>query len=109
MSLERLIISDQPRAKYTLVTDTLLSGLILTSDSDQTPSFVPHLNYIARSSLFKFSAQVYLDFITSRIVPGMARFPSVLRQFDSTVHQKLLDLVGTGALKFQLEEDIEEE
>ncbi|KAJ7149229.1 hypothetical protein C8R43DRAFT_505232 [Mycena crocata] len=112
-SLECLMIADQhPHSSvyHTLVTDALLRRLTLIPDIDPAPRLVPRLKYLSCTSVFQFNAHLYFNFITSRVMPGMAPFHGVLRRyhgvtcnFDSVVHQKLLDLETAGGIRFQLE------
>ncbi|KAJ7147874.1 hypothetical protein C8R43DRAFT_1195168 [Mycena crocata] len=120
-SLESLFIADQRAIirypDHILVGDTLLQRLTLTPDH----SLVPRLKHLDCTSFFKFDAQVYFDFVASRVVLGTTPFHCVLRYFtrvlysieplppselDPDVRQKLHDLVATGGLQFQLEEEI---
>ncbi|KAJ7453174.1 hypothetical protein FB451DRAFT_1373894, partial [Mycena latifolia] len=116
-SLECLIIGDQHRLyklpKHILITDALFLGLTSIPNSPDS-CLVPELKYFACTSFFEFSAQAYLDFIASRVIPGRAPFHSIIRYFSGTSHElelgllsELLELVDKGELNFQLEEEKE--
>ncbi|KAJ7147860.1 hypothetical protein C8R43DRAFT_1129417 [Mycena crocata] len=113
LMLERLIVSDQKiwsMGDHVLVTDALLLQLTLTPDSFAP---LPHLRYFDCTSCFRFDAKIYLDFVTSRVALGGKPFHSILRPFqgrkyklDTEVHQKLLDLVTKGGLRFDVGDDL---
>ncbi|KAJ7121805.1 hypothetical protein C8R43DRAFT_1112177 [Mycena crocata] len=111
-SLERLVISDHLRFRdfldHILITDTLLLHLTRTADSQ----LIPRLTHLTCRSLFKFSADVYFDFVVSRVAPGEEPFQCGLRyfagtppQYDPNTHRKLLELVEKGELEFSIEEE----
>ncbi|KAJ7147911.1 hypothetical protein C8R43DRAFT_1129468 [Mycena crocata] len=114
-SLERLIIGDQQEVHISdspediLITDSLLLRLA------RRPHLVPKLKAFTCRSSYKFSADVYFDFVVSRIAPGkelfqcgLVLFAATPREFDPDVHQKLLALVEKGELEFSIgEEDTE--
>ncbi|KAJ7147929.1 hypothetical protein C8R43DRAFT_525698 [Mycena crocata] len=114
-SLERLVISDQLKfesvPEHVLITDAILLRLTYTPDS----RLIPNLTHLTCTSLFKFSANVYLDFVLSRIrrrAPGEEPFQCGLRhfrrtayEFDPGVHQKLLELVERRELEFSIGEE----
>ncbi|KAJ7147924.1 hypothetical protein C8R43DRAFT_1129480 [Mycena crocata] len=111
-SLQRLVIGDQPKLwenpVHILITDTLLSRLTRTPDSQ----LIPRLTHFTCTSLFKFSADVYFEFVASRITPGEEPFRCGLRyfadsahEFDLVVHQKLLGLAKKKELEFSIVEE----
>lgn len=115
-SLERLVISDHRRPSwslggdYILVSDVLLLRLTSTTDSADS-TLVPKLNHIACTSLFQFTADIYVDFVKSRIAPDKPPFQAFLHpvrapssdDFDTEVLQELVDLTKTGELRFVFE------
>ncbi|KAJ7138101.1 hypothetical protein C8R44DRAFT_975973 [Mycena epipterygia] len=113
-SLQRLVISDHQRPSWTLASDYILISdallLRLTSTPDSSDStLVPKLNHIACTSLFQFTAGIYVDFVTSRIAPDRPPFQAFLHplgvppdDFDTEVLRELVDLTETGELRFVL-------
>ncbi|KAJ7147849.1 hypothetical protein C8R43DRAFT_1009720 [Mycena crocata] len=106
-SLERLLIADQD---HNLVTDSLLRRLTLTPDPNSR--LVPRLKYFSCACFLDFDANIYFNFVASRVLPGTAPFHGVLRyfygvehDFDAAVLQKLLNLAAKGSILFQLEEN----
>jgi hypothetical protein len=115
-SLEHLVISDQLKTdsipRNVLITNSFLLRLTTTPRSPES-RLVPKLKYFgACTSFFNFEAEVYLNFIVSRIEPDGAQLHVVLRHFfgdpcelESDVLLALLALMRQGKLQFQLEED----
>ncbi|KAJ7147934.1 hypothetical protein C8R43DRAFT_1237113 [Mycena crocata] len=114
-SLDRLVVADQQELEglpeHVLVTDALLLRLTYTPDSQ----LIPNLTHLTCTSLFKFSANVYLDFVLSRIrrrAPGeepfqcgLCHFRRTAYEFDPGVHQNLLELVERRELEFSIGEE----
>jgi hypothetical protein len=112
-SLEYLIVSDQRFpwnlriADHILITDSLLLRL---TRSDEPPTLlVPRLNYFSCATFFNFRAQVYLNFIASRVVPDRSPFQSVLSRIGDAVLgvepedlQRLSEMVKKGQLRFYM-------
>ncbi|KAJ7121771.1 hypothetical protein C8R43DRAFT_74536 [Mycena crocata] len=112
-SLEHLFVSDQPefgnRPEYVLITDTLLLRLT------HPPDLIPKLRTFTCTSLYKFNADIYFNFVASRILAGqkpLEPFRCILRHFadtphdfDSSAHQKLLELVQNGELELSIGEE----
>jgi hypothetical protein len=112
-SLEYLIVSDQRFpwnlriADHILITDSLLLRL---TRSDEPPTLlVPRLNYFSCATFFNFRAQVYLNFIASRVVPDRPPFQSVLSRIGDAVLgvepedlQRLSEMVKKGQLRFYM-------
>jgi hypothetical protein len=113
-SLERLAISDHRPMHDTnlpdhvLISDSLL--LHLTRDFDKSDlSLVPQLKYFGCTSLCRFSTQVLVDFMASRVAPGKVPFQTVIHrlddasiEFEPQTFQHLQALVQNGYLRFDL-------
>ncbi|KAJ7121770.1 hypothetical protein C8R43DRAFT_1112164 [Mycena crocata] len=113
-SLERLVISDQRKydglPEHVLITDALLLRLTHTSGSQ----LIPNLTHFTCTTFFKFSANIYFDFVVSRIrrlasdkVPfqcGLCHFQETAYDFDLDVQEKLLELVEKRELEFSIRE-----
>ncbi|KAJ7706716.1 hypothetical protein B0H17DRAFT_1125565 [Mycena rosella] len=113
--LEHLVIADREetsaRWEHILITDALLQGLTTTPNSPDS-CLVPKLNYFVCTSSFGFIADIYFDFVTSRIRTARKPFHNVLRYFSGTscalepnLLNRLLELVDKGELNFNLEEE----
>ncbi|KAJ7121793.1 hypothetical protein C8R43DRAFT_1150892 [Mycena crocata] len=109
VSLETLVIGDQlgfrDIPEHILITDTLLLRLTRTTDSQ----LIRRLKRFFCTSFMEFSADVYFNFVASRIASGEEPFRCGLRylaytlnEFDAVVHQKLLDLVQKGEVDFSI-------
>ncbi|KAJ7779336.1 hypothetical protein DFH07DRAFT_794726 [Mycena maculata] len=73
-ALQRLEISDHVRVRgrginLVLITDTLLRALVWTP-THEPPALSPRLNTFRIRSRFQFDAEMYLEFVLSRIEPG---------------------------------------
>ncbi|KAJ7121786.1 hypothetical protein C8R43DRAFT_1150876 [Mycena crocata] len=112
-SLEHLIISDRPGFRnipeHVLITDTFLLRLT------PPPDLIPKLRTFTCTSLYKFNADIYFNFVASRILAAqkpLEPFRCILRHFadtphdfDSSAHQKLLELVQNGELELSIGEE----
>ncbi|KAJ7202421.1 hypothetical protein GGX14DRAFT_699233 [Mycena pura] len=92
-SLESLSIADHPiirSQQCALLTDALLSQLTWSpdgADSHSRAHLVPRLNRLHCDALFRFTPQVYRDFIASRIAAGAGGAPfenSLFRMRDAS-------------------------
>ncbi|KAJ7649118.1 hypothetical protein DFH06DRAFT_558083 [Mycena polygramma] len=112
-SLERLIIADRREnverklTEHVLITDSLFRRLTYTSyEFDRRLDLVPQLKYLECTSLCRFSTQVFLDFVSSRAVPGrrfemvLGRFKAASVDFGPQLLEECSDLVTAGALRF---------
>ncbi|KAJ7431930.1 hypothetical protein B0H11DRAFT_2128151, partial [Mycena galericulata] len=63
--LKELVISDFEDENHVLITDYLLRGLVWSPDP---ACIIPQLTFLCISSLLQFSDDVFLDFVTSRLV-----------------------------------------
>ncbi|KAJ6550987.1 hypothetical protein DFH09DRAFT_1499578 [Mycena vulgaris] len=83
-------VTDGPTVDHIVITNTLLRRLTLTSDG---ASMAPHLRVLSFSSLFRFTAQVLVDCVTSRVQAAR----SANRPFELHI-QPVLDVVLTADL-----------
>jgi hypothetical protein len=113
--LERLAISDRLAMgrinlpDHVLISDSLLLRLTRPSDKSNL-SLVPQLKYFGCTSLCRFSAQVLVDFMASRVAPGKVPFQTVIHrlddasiEFEPQTFQHLQALVQNGYLRFDLQ------
>ncbi|KAJ7434051.1 hypothetical protein B0H11DRAFT_2296485 [Mycena galericulata] len=91
--LEELVISDFEDEDHILITDDLLRGLVWSPDPT---CIIPKLTFLCISSLLWFSDDVFLDFVTSRLVsPRQDRVPFEIKAcwLQDSISDEFLQLI----------------
>ncbi|KAJ7737550.1 hypothetical protein B0H16DRAFT_1466190 [Mycena metata] len=112
-ALMHLAVADHERARgrganLVVISDSLLEALTRTPDA---PCLVPHLESLHIRSRLRFTDDVYLAMVVSRLEPGGRRFKSLVemlpqgvdcRHFDPGAVTRLRELVACGDLEMSL-------